>query len=1165
MSYELIRIIARYHSKSVVRDWGFWLAVIFAQAGGFLFQFFNQTNITGNWVLGDIANDSFFPYSSAFFWVILQTVPLFICAGNSLVSRRQPDTVDVIHARPQSNAEIVAGVTLSTLRIFLLLCLSAFTLASIIQFAGTTSISRLYFYFFYAFTLILPALLFFTGTALVAYTLIPQRSIVFILFISLYSLGLYLLFSVHRAFPDPWGVTLPAIFSRITGFPDIWNYLFQRLFWAFLGVALCTVAVRTVARMPNHPNEPRKAGQIMLLLLMLAFIPAIAFIGEKVHDRRIRAQCKAVAREFSGKPAVNITSQEIFFTRKHNRMEVSCSLQLRNPGTTTLEEIVLYLNPGLKISGIYGEGRELTFYRKAQAICIPCTFQPGESKGIDILYRGKIEESGCYPDIPDDIFFASLDNSRNVYRFGKRYAYLQKGYTLLTPEALWYPVSRMTTTVFYPHFMQKEFTWYTLRVLNKGEETVISQGVKSQSGDTTIYAAEYPLTGLSLCIGDFSLTELVNEDSVSIRLYVPEKDRAALQDFPERDSVQGMVRDCFSFFEENYRMPYPFNCFQMVETPESFFTYYRYSKNGSEYIQPEMILTEAGFFKSLRDRVERAVIAYKAGRSFYPTVEIAVRTGVKNQFVSDFHRQKLYFGPEINPLLRFFNETRYLARYNDNNPYALTPLFFYLTSGIDSRTYPVLDLMIDALLDPKDDAKSGSVFDNFNVKHDQAVSLLHSSNLKTILSDSTISGDMIFYVFRLKTEDLRNRLTLGGNSEEKIKNFLLDYKIKQRFNNPPLSDFRNSCFTWLGVDIDSLLPRWYNTKSIPGYEIRNVYVQQVLNKETEMPAEEDISGYKVCLDISNSSETSGVVEVEIFYKPEGPGYSSKSPSEQPALVKQVNIESGKSSSIAYILKEKPIRIYVNTGISKNIPSILTYPGFIPTNPKYTTDTTQGVKVSGYYNISPIKEIIVDNKDTGFTANNPPSRKRLSDYFSPKDKLGMSSLERFMASPGSDYNFRDSAGNLYTYNVHMQKNDKVSQQWHGMISSDFYGKYFRSCVFKYAGEGKAWVNWSHRIETPGWYDISVYVSNIQRSQWGHLRSLTAGESQHSVPEQYYTVRHRDGENEIILKNLTPEAGWYSLGKFYLNEGENVVILSDKGVHPQQRIFGDAVKWSYIGDQ
>lgn len=86
-----------------------------------------------------------------------------------------------------------------------------------------------------------------------------------------------------------------------------------------------------------------------------------------------------------------------------------------------------------------------------------------------------------------------------------------------------------------------------------------------------------------------------------------------------------------------------------------------------------------------------------------------------------------------------------------------------------------------------------------------------------------------------------------------------------------------------------------------------------------------------------------------------------------------------------------------------------------------------------------------------------------------------------------------------------------------------------------------VEWHAHLPKSGTYEILVYIPTIFEENSIH----------------WYTIIQGDKIEEIKLDNLI-STKWLSLGKFYCQEGECVVSLSDKG-NDTQIIYADAVKW------
>ena len=63
------------------------------------------------------------------------------------------------------------------------------------------------------------------------------------------------------------------------------------------------------------------------------------------------------------------------------------------------------------------------------------------------------------------------------------------------------------------------------------------------------------------------------------------------------------------------------------------------------------------------------------------------------------------------------------------------------------------------------------------------------------------------------------------------------------------------------------------------------------------------------------------------------------------------------------------------------------------------------------------------------------------------------------------------------------------------------------------------------------------------------------------KQYYTITNAGKEYEVVGNVATP-GEWVLLGTYRFSPGECKVTLSDRG-ESEQLLFGDAVKWVYVG--
>ena len=228
----------------------------------------------------------------------------------------------------------------------------------------------------------------------------------------------------------------------------------------------------------------------------------------------------------------------------------------------------LFFKPvGINPNHIYRiQGEDIPYKRDAQVIIAEYKLRPYESLELDITYNGSIDENICYLDITDEEYYDTQTGS-SILRFGKRYAFVQDQFTLLTPECLWYPSTFPPVNPEAPYNIRKNFSNYTLKVIHPNDRTILSQGISSQSGDTTIFRNKEQLPGISLAIGDYEKKSIV-VDSVQIELYNFKGHDFYSEVFPNiSDTSAGFLQDVKSEYELRKGRKYPYQKFIMAETP----------------------------------------------------------------------------------------------------------------------------------------------------------------------------------------------------------------------------------------------------------------------------------------------------------------------------------------------------------------------------------------------------------------------------------------------------------------------------------------------------------------------------------------------------------------------------------------------------------------------
>lgn len=103
----------------------------------------------------------------------------------------------------------------------------------------------------------------------------------------------------------------------------------------------------------------------------------------------------------------------------------------------------------------------------------------------NLAYRGKIDETICYPDISWENKqsagkYEPRSRLKGLFNFGVHYAFADERYTLLLPGCLWYPVTVPPVNVISPYVREVNFSEYSLQVKVGEGQQVLSQGISLQ-------------------------------------------------------------------------------------------------------------------------------------------------------------------------------------------------------------------------------------------------------------------------------------------------------------------------------------------------------------------------------------------------------------------------------------------------------------------------------------------------------------------------------------------------------------------------------------------------------------------------------------------------------------------------------------------------------------
>ncbi|WP_294141115.1 hypothetical protein [uncultured Sanguibacteroides sp.] len=1097
MKFQIIKTIACYEAKLLRRNWGFRIFAVIALLGTWIFQYVEQIQFLF-WF--KIAMPSSLPWFNTYIYNVLQALMIIFVVTDVLKRDRRFDSGIVLTVYPVSNSELILGKMWGIASVFIGLNFISLLLAASMNIFLSLSPFNLWLYFFYFLTLSLPALIFMTGFSFFVSRLVKEHIFSLLLLLLFWGVTYWYLPEICGGAFDFFAIGIPNLFSTITGHPELSLYLLQRASFVGIGLGMLLLAALWYRRLTDG-KELKRLRYLSCTLLTVGIICMLGYSYSFLHEKSVRKRYADTYVKYADKLDLRVEKSSIVYRQEGNHIFASVQLQVKNIGEIRMQELLLYLNPGLEVRQLSDKGKNLAFYRDNQVIVVEKELQPGESTTVQIEYDGKIDERICYLDIPDKEYADTRWNN-DVWRFGKRNAFVEKGYTLLLPECLWYPGAVPPVNLRSLYATEKNFTTYDLRVFNPDHQMVISQGKVEESGDTVRFVPGNKLTGIALSIGPYE-KKSITVDSVLLEWYYFKGSNLLIK---ETDDFS----DFLIPFLQKHLKGYPFQHLKMVETPVTLASYVRNWKGGTENAQPELLFYPERGSKilAMSDYIEFSG-------------EGAVNMIDGNEIISgpkaDFMRFGLFLESSFlreYAMRRKLDMKRRLALYMRQemisvlkseaipNEYSIQPLYSNYWGFMSSPDYPMMDRILQVMLRFQEDNATSSIvkmplFLGMN-EYQQAMVYLTSHSLEDALNDDTLPIGIMTEIINIKARDLKNRISTSVSYTD-LHQFLSDFRSSYLFGEIDFKQFRQAFSDQFQVDILQWLPEWYEGRQTASLIIKDLGVDKVENGE--------VKGYRGRVRVYNPSETDGVLSVM----------------ERGGYIKHFMINRGEAKEIRFLLGKMPRVIYVNTNLSQNIPQTLHWVMNPTVKMVVVSDTSQGIfDMDKNYFLPEPDEIVIDNEDDGFQIDNVVSKRFIGKILKKKE---------------------------YDIPLHI-----TSNSWTPGIDESCYGGVVRSAYLKLGGGENNHVTWRANIQRAGVYELWVYVPT--------LPAFIYNGSLEGDCLQYYAVQNGE-ENDEFSINITKDQGWVYVGEYRLPKGENRVVLLDRA-QSQVRFVADAIKWKYINE-
>lgn len=127
------------------------------------------------------------------------------------------------------------------------------------------------------------------------------------------------------------------------------------------------------------------------MIVIVGSVVCLLLFRNTIRQRELQAELyRQVYVEYQLKPKVRVVRHDITYEWKDGEMVLDSRMVLQNRNTESLSEIVLYLNPALKIYSMGEEGKKLSFHREQQLVVIERPLLPGDSVTLQRLIEERL-------------------------------------------------------------------------------------------------------------------------------------------------------------------------------------------------------------------------------------------------------------------------------------------------------------------------------------------------------------------------------------------------------------------------------------------------------------------------------------------------------------------------------------------------------------------------------------------------------------------------------------------------------------------------------------------------------------------------------------------------------------------------------------------------------
>lgn len=1032
-----IWIIAKYERKILMRSWFF---RIFSALALFMLFAFNMGEISQvgdmDWVYRAVPSNM--PYADIFLLNIAQAIIAVFLSSEFIKRDRKQDTTEVFYVRSMSNGAYMIGKALSILSIFLLINAAALLLGLIFNLLALNTSVDWQAYLYYPLLISIPTLLFIIGLSSLLMSIIRNQALTFVLLLGYILASLVYVRASHNYLFDYMAFYLPLFHSDITGFTDWPTILRLRSMYACFGLGFIFLSILLLKRLPQS-----KLMNILSLFFGLAFTGFALFLGYQHwvdYQKKIDLPKEVVRlnNEYIDHPRIDVESHEIQL--EQDMYHFSVTSQISGQTKTAAREFVFTLNPGLKVISVTAGPTNLDYDQKLQLLFVRAdTILPkGTTVNWTIKYSGTIDENACFPDIDIKQKFKKPDNY--VFDLGRRIAFNQPEYLLLTPEAQWFPQAGVGYSDASAYWYRKDFIPYKLTVKTLPGLQPVSMGEAQQIDENTYtFEPDFSFAQLALSIGKYQKVSLPS-DSLNFAVYYIEGHQYFEDAFPDIiDTIPSILLERIGDFERKSGLKYPFKEFAIVEVPGAFKSYDRTWTSIHETNQPGLVfIPEKGLFSRRFDFTGSAKRQKRWRRNRNLTPE-EMQLKVLYQFLDEFFRFK-----NVNT-----NSNNQQVTVEESiNPYYQFVQFYEMCNNLDSDQWPVLNRIFESYL--RNDNDSGSEWvrrSSGSTQYELANMVLQEKSFAEILT-LTENHSLIDNVIELKGEMLFSMMQAKAETD-RFKAFIIRLLQENQFQNLDFKDLEVILQSEFGLDLSLHMNKWFNETALPKYLISTPIAEKVFAGNREMT--------RVRFLVTNYGTSGGVIKSAL---------RTKEP-----IDRLLYLEPQQTKEVHYLSVLEPSGILFNTLTSGNLPNEIEYAFEQINKTSIKNAEEKQIILEQPVVLKNTGEIIIDNENPGFEYTHYEEVSRLRKWLKTKEE--------------EDFKYKGTRVWRPPFN------------WTATTSDRLFGEFVRSAFYIKAGDGTKAAKWNIPISEPGRYDVFYHIYKDQSFNWNRNQK---GNYQFIIPHQ-----------------------------------------------------------------